>query len=252
VVVLGGGSGLGRACALEFAREGACVTIFGRDGDRLAAVAGELSNVGPPAAAVLGDIGVRADVERVMETAASRTGGVYALFNNGGGPQSGSFADFGDEQWYQAFELMLLSYVRAIRACLPFMSPGAGGRIMNNTSSGVKSALDSLILSNVFRLGVLGLTRSLASELAAGNVLVNAVAAGRIATDRVATLDRARAARVGTSPAEVRRAAELTIPLGRYGQPDELARTVVFHCSAANTYVTGQTFVVDGGMYRGY
>ena len=121
-----------------------------------------------------------------------------------------------------------------------------------NTSSGVKAVLNDLILSNVFRSGVVALVKTLAVELGSDNIRVNAIAAGRISTGRVEQLDRRRAERAGASPAEIRATAEASIPLRRYGAAAEFARVAVFHCSPANTYVTGQTLLVDGGLVRAF
>jgi 3-oxoacyl-[acyl-carrier protein] reductase len=236
---------------MAFAREGAVVTLFGRRREALEAVRRDIAAISDlPTQAVTGAIGVQTDLDSVAEAGAATTGSIDALFVNGGGPRPGTFADIDDEAWQAAFTTTLLGYVRAIRSCLPYMLD-TGGWIMNNTSSGVKAALDGLILSNVFRMGVVGLTKTLAVELGPSNILVNAIAAGRIATDRVATLDEMRAKRADVAPLDIRRQTEASIPLRRYGTSDEFARTVVFHCSPANTYVTGQTLLVDGGMVRG-
>jgi 3-oxoacyl-[acyl-carrier protein] reductase len=258
-LVLGGGSGLGRAVARQFAAEGAAVTLFGRRPDALGAVAAEIAAAdrladraeARPARCVPGDLASTEDIAAVVAAAAQATGHIDAVFVNGGGPKPGLFGELSDEDWQTAFDTTLLSYIRVIRAVLPRM-PDEGGWIVNNTSSGVKAVLDGLILSNVFRAGVIALTKSLAIELGPRNVLVNAVAAGRIDTDRVASLDRLRATRAGVTAPEVRQQAEAGIPLRRYGRPEEFARTVVFHCSPANSYITGQTLLVDGGLVRAW
>ncbi len=172
------------------------------------------------------------------------------LITNAGGPPAGNFDKFSDEDWQGAFELNLLSVVRLIRAALPHMREKGYGRIVNFTSSSIKQPLDNLILSNVFRTGVLGLSKSLSAELAPDGILINTLGPGRIATDRLASLDETRAENQGVPVEEVRRQSEASIPLGRYGQPDEFARVATFLASEANTYVTGQALLADGGMVR--
>lgn len=181
-----------------------------------------------------------------------RFGSVWALVNNSGGPPPGPFERFDDEAWQAAFDLTLRSYVRSIREVVPGMKAAGGGRIVNLTSSSSKQALDDLILSNTFRLGVVGLTKTLARELGPFHILANVVGPGRMDTDRVRQLDQRRADSGGVSAEEVRQATEQRIPLRRYGDPDELARLVVFLCSPANTYVTGQTILADGGLTGAY
>jgi 3-oxoacyl-[acyl-carrier protein] reductase len=123
-----------------------------------------------------------------------------------------------------------------------------GGRIINVASSSVKQPIPGLILSNTFRLGVVGLAKTLSMELAPYNILVNTVAPGRIATDRVAHLDEMNAEKRGISKEEVEAKAKQAIPLQRYGDPEEFAKVVTFLVSGASTYITGSTLLVDGGM----
>jgi 3-oxoacyl-[acyl-carrier protein] reductase len=192
------------------------------------------------------------DITRLVEATVAAYGGVYTLVNNTGGPPAGLFEQFDDAAWQKAFELNLLSYVRTIRAALPHLRESGGGRIVNFTSTSVKSPLDNLILSNAFRTGVLGLSKTLASELGPSGILVNVVGPGRIQTDRITHLDTMRAGKAGVSIEQIRTESAKAIPLGRYGEPDEMARLAVFLGSPANTYVTGQTILVDGGMVKAY
>jgi 3-oxoacyl-[acyl-carrier protein] reductase len=193
-----------------------------------------------------------ADIIRLIEATVSTFGGIFALVNNSGGPPAGTFDQFDDTAWQSAFELNLLSYVRTIRAALPHLRKGGGGRIINFASTSVKSPIDNLILSNTFRTGVLGLTKTLASELGRDGILINVIGPGRIQTDRIEQLDANRATNAGISIEQVRTNTCNTIPLGRYGTPEEYAKFAVFLGSPANTYITGQTVLVDGGMVKGY
>jgi 3-oxoacyl-[acyl-carrier protein] reductase len=144
--------------------------------------------------------------------------------------------------------LNLMSVVRLIREALPQMRQRGYGRIVNFTSSSIRQPIDGLLLSNVFRVAVLGLAKSLSLELAPDGILVNTLGPGRINTDRVVSLDRGRAERAGITPEEVREQTEAGISLGRYGEPEEFAKVAAFLASPANTYVTGQSLLVDGGL----
>jgi len=124
------------------------------------------------------------------------------------------------------------------------------GRIVNSTSSSVREVIDNLMLSNTFRLGVIGMTKTLAREVAAYNILVNAMGPGRFQTDRIEQLDRAVAEQKKLPLEQVRAAMVSQIPMGRYGDPSEYGRLCAFLCSEANSYITGQTIVADGGMLR--
>jgi 3-oxoacyl-[acyl-carrier protein] reductase len=252
VIVCASSAGLGKATALEFAREGARVMLCSRRSAELeraaAAIKAETGN--EPAMTVV-DLTTPADIRRLVESTVAAFGGVFALVNNSGGPPAGTFDQFDDTAWQHAFELNLLSYVRTTRAALPHLRQ-ARGRIVNFTSSSVKSPIENLILSNTFRTGVMGLTKTLAGEFGRDGILVNVLGPGRIHTDRVEHLDTLRATKLNTSVEHVRSEMAKAIPLGRDGTPDEFARAAVFLASPANTFITGQTILVDGGMTKAY
>ena len=253
VLVMASSSGIGFGVALEFAREGARVMLFSRSEEKLQRAAEKIEELtGHRPLYTVGDIRNREDIEKAVRKTIETYGSVFALFNNTGGPPAGSFEDFEDEDWIQAFNLTLLAYVRTIRAVLPYMKKAGKGRIVNNTSSSIKQVIDNLILSNAFRTGIVGLTKSLSRELGKYNILVNAVGAGKIATERVDYLDSLKASKEGVPLEEIRKRYFKEIPLGRYGTTEEFARFVVFLCSEANTYVTGQSFLIDGGMVKAY
>ncbi|MER2063345.1 MAG: SDR family oxidoreductase, partial [Alkalibacterium sp.] len=178
-------------------------------------------------------------------------GKINILVNNSGGPAGGTFDSFSDEDWQKAFDLTLRSYIRVTNEVLPDLRE-TNGRILNNASSSIKQPIDGLVLSNVFRMGILGLSKSLSQELASDGVLVNTIGAGRIETERLNELDSKRAEETGKTAAEVKDLIKEGIPLGRYGQPEELARVAAFLVSGANTYVTGQELLVDGGLIKAY
>lgn len=252
-LVLASSRGLGRAIALGLAADGARVTIFARDAVACTAVADAITAAGGAEPTVVtGSVTSADDLARAVATTVERHGGLDILVNNCGGPRAGTFDALNDAAWQEAFELTLLSYVRAIRAALPALRASRHGRILNIASSSLKAPIGGLILSNTFRTGVMGLAKTLAGELAPDGILVNTLAPGRIGTERVAELDGKRAASTGVTLAEVQSAAAAAIPLGRYGTPEEFAQLARFLCSPANTYLTGQTIVVDGGATPAY
>jgi 3-oxoacyl-[acyl-carrier protein] reductase len=249
-LVVASSQGLGKAIAEQFVREGVNVMLTSRSEEKLAAVQKELQEIGSGSVAYqVCDVTKPEDITNLVQAAADRFGSIDILINNAGGPKLGTFEQLSDEDWYGAFELNLLSYIRMIRQALPYMKEH-GGKIINIASSSVKEPIPGLLLSNTFRVGITGLTKTLASELAPYGILINTVAPGRIATDRVASLDAMNAERRGVTAEEIKADFERIIPLGRYGQPSEFANVVTFLASAANTYMTGNSFLVDGGMVK--
>jgi len=253
VLVMASSAGLGKAAALEFCREGANVMLFSSSEEKLQAAQAEIkAATGKEPAYTVGNVTKAEDIKKVVANTVNRFGPVYALVNNAGGPPAGTFDDFDDTVWQKAYELNLLSYIRSIREVVPFMRQIGTGRIVNYTSSSVKQVLENLILSNTFRMGVMGLTKTLSHEFGKDNILVNVMGPGRIGTDRIQQLDEIRAKKANMTIEQVYENTIKTIPLGRYGTPDEFARLTVFLCSEANTYITGQTMLVDGGMIKAY
>jgi 3-oxoacyl-[acyl-carrier protein] reductase len=250
-LVTAASKGLGRATATQLAAEGARVMISSRGADQLAQTAKEIADAtGAQVEHCPADVSDAADLDRLLRETQERLGGVDVLVNNAGGPPPGGFDALDDAKWQQAFELNLLSTVRLFRGVLPHMREQRWGRIVTVASSSIKQPIDNLTLSNTLRVGLLGLAKSVALEVAPDGVLVNTIGPGRIATDRVASLDAGRAEKTGLSVEEVRAQSEAGIPLGRYGTAEEFAKVAAFLASGANTYVTGQNFLVDGGMVR--
>jgi 3-oxoacyl-[acyl-carrier protein] reductase len=249
-VIAASSQGLGKAIAEGLLKEGANVVISGRDEAKLKSVADELGLMGSGKVVFKRtDITNPEDIRNLVQTAVEHFGGVDILVNNAGGPPAGSFESITDEQWQTAFELNLLSYIRLIREALPYLKQN-GGKIINIASSSIKEPIPGLLLSNTFRTGIVGLTKTLSQELAQYGILINTVAPGRIATDRVRHLDEINAEKMQISREEVEEKVKGSIPLGRYGNPDEFAKVVVFLASDANSYMTGSSFLVDGGMVK--
>ncbi|TSB47223.1 SDR family oxidoreductase [Alkalicoccobacillus porphyridii] len=249
-LVIASSQGLGKAVAKQLVKEGVNVMISSRDEQKLSKVKEELLAVdGGRVEYEVADITKVEDIKRLVHATSTAFGKIDILVNNAGGPPGGGFEQFDDEQWEQAFQLNLLSYIRLIREALPDLKQ-SGGRILNIASSSVKQPIPGLILSNTFRMGIQGLAKSLAEELAPYGILVHTVSPGRIATDRVDHLDQLKADKLGKSKEEVAEQARKNIPLERYGTPEEFANVVTFLASEASSYMTGSSILVDGGMIR--
>ncbi len=251
-LVFASSAGLGKGCALELAREGARVVLVAREENRLRAAQSEIEReTGNRPDYVVGDVSKTDSIVTAINTTIDKCGSLYALVCNAGGPPAGTFAKFDDDAWRQAFELTLMSIVRSVREALPYLEEN-GGRVVTIASSSTRMALPNLLLSNVFRTGITGLVKSLAIEYGDRDILLNVLCPGRFDTDRVAQLDGIRAKRESLSLEEVKTLEQKAIPVGRYGDPKEFGRVAAFLCSPANTYVTGQTILVDGALTTCY
>lgn len=252
VIVMAASKGLGKAVATEFAREGAHVLIGSRNEETLhlavEAIKQETGNANVDFAVC--DMKNADDINHAVEKAVAWNGTVDVLVNNAGGPPAGKFLDMDDADWYHSFELNLLSFVRTTRAVVPYMKKQQQGHIVNLASSSIKTTLENLVLSNTMRPGIVGLAKTLSQELGADNILINTIGPGTIATDRIAELNQVKASQQGKSASEIKQEAVEEIPLKRYGEPDEFAKAVVFLASGANTYITGQSLIIDGGLVK--
>ncbi|MCI3921288.1 SDR family oxidoreductase [Paenibacillus sp. TRM 82003] len=243
--------GLGKAVATALALRGANVVICSRDLTRIEAAAQDIAaRTGRPVEAVAADVNEPSDIQAAVDRGLSVYGRLDILVTNAGGPPSGTFEDFDDKAWHAAHNQNLMSVVRFVRAALPAMKAQRSGSIVNIISTSVKQPLPGLLLSNAYRCAVVGVAKTLADELAPYGIRVNNAAPGRIDTDRVRTLDAAKAERTGAAEDDVRRAAAAAIPLGRYGEPAEFANAVAFLASDEASYITGTTLQIDGGLVR--
>ncbi|HEX5069742.1 MAG TPA: SDR family oxidoreductase [Vicinamibacterales bacterium] len=250
-MVAGASRGLGFAVARALAAEGAAVSISSRNQAAIDAAARRIADdTRARTLATPVDVRNAIDLEAWQRRTQESFGGVDLLFVNAGGPPAGTALSFDDAAWTQAFELLLLSAVRMVRLAVPSMRARGGGAIVVSTSSAVIEPIPNLALSNVVRSSVAALSKTLSNELAADKIRVNQLIPGRINTDRVRELDVIRGKATAVSPEAVKAGYEQTIPLGRYGEPEEFAAAAAFLFSDGSRYITGASLQVDGGLIR--
>lgn len=247
-VVLAASKGLGRACAEALAERGWDLVVCSRSQEGVDDTVSALEALGATATGVPADVSVAEDVAAVFAHADEQFGRVDALVCNAGGPPPGQFLALDDDAWMRGYELTLMSAVRAMREAIPRMREGGYGRLIVLGSSSVRRPLPNLVLSNAYRPALAGIIKSLAVELGPDGITANMISPGRIDTSRVRELDAKSAERQGITPEEAREKSEGTIPLGRYGQPKDLADAVAFVASEQAGYMTGQSLLIDGGL----
>ncbi|NMH98689.1 SDR family oxidoreductase [Pseudonocardia acidicola] len=240
--------GLGYAVAAALAAEGVRVAITGRRGDVVEQRAAEL----PGAAGFVVDLADLTAVTGLLPRVEHVLGAVDILVLNSGGPPPGTAEALSDEDFTAAIDALARAQRQLVGAALPAMLARNWGRILAVGSSGVVEPLANLAASNVGRAALAAYLKTLSAEVASRGVTCNMLLPGRIDTDRVRLIDRARAEHTGSSAEEVAAASRATIPAGRYGTPQEFGQAAAFLCSAAAGYITGSQLRVDGGMARSY
>jgi len=242
VFVAASSQGLGKAVAVEMAKEGAHLAICGRNSERLEATKLEIEKLGDGRVmAISGDLSKPEDRNTILEGVLKHYGKVDILVTNTGGPPSGRFEELTEADWNNSYQLLLGSAVSLIKGVIPGMKAQSWGRIITITSISVKQPVENLVLSNSVRASVVGLMKTLASELGAHNITVNNIMPGYTQTNRLLSL-------IESNPSF--NSAIDEIPLKRFGTPEEFAAAVTFIASERASYITGTSLAVDGGWIK--
>ena len=247
-LVCAASKGLGKGCAVALAEEGAELVILARGRDALEATAAEIrAKTGGKVTTVACDI----------TTAEGRKAALAAcpnpdiLINNAGGPPPGDFRDWDREIWIKALDANMLTPIELMRATIDGMIARRFGRVVNITSSAVKMPIDILGLSNGARTGLTGFVAGLSRKTVKHNVTINNLLPGAMETDRLRANFSAVAKNRNISVEEVRAERLTTIPAGRFGTIEDFGTACAFLCSQQASYITGQNWLVDGGLYPG-
>jgi 3-oxoacyl-[acyl-carrier protein] reductase len=252
VIVAASSQGIGLATAEAFAREGSQVAMCARNESTLREAADRIrKETGAEIYAASVDVTDSAGVQHFVEDVAKRFGRIDVCVTNAGGPPAKNFLSISSDEWRKAVDLNFLSVVYLTKAVIPHMQRHRWGRIITITSVTVKQPVAELIMSNSVRAAVVGLVKSLSNEFGKDGILVNNVAPGYTATERLQELAAVRAVAAGTSPEQVYQSWSAEIPLRRLGEPNDIADVILWLASERAAYVTGQTVLADGGIYRG-
>jgi 3-oxoacyl-[acyl-carrier protein] reductase len=243
-LITGASAGLGEAVALGLASEGAKVAIAARRQAVCDEVAIRAVVAGAPVAKGYAfDQADAGSIAALLASVSADLGPIDIVVVNGGGPKPGRFDDVALADWDAAYALTLRSAVALVQGAVPSMRARGFGRVVVLASTSVKQPIGNIALSNAFRTGLVAAMKTLATDVAKDGVTVNVIATGRVATDRLRAL-------YGGGADAFERAA-VGVPAGRVATPEEFAPMAVFLCSAAASYVTGQTIAVDGGLVAG-
>ena len=251
IMVAAASKGLGYGIAGAVAREGARVSIASRTPADISEAASSLQEqYGTEVRGYTFDASKAERIEEWVEATLADLGTIDGLVVNAGGPPAGTFDQFDDAAWTRAFELTLMSAVRLIRAVLPTLRQKQAGSILTITSTSFKEPIDLLLLSNVFRSGVVSLVKTLSRSLAPEGIRINNLVPGRIDTDRVRALDQIGAKKQGWTVEAQQSIQKSLIPMGRYGTIEEFGSAAAFLLSQEARYITGATLMVDGGKTK--
>jgi len=251
-IVAASSLGIGRATAESFAAEGCRVAMCARNPQTLREAADKIRT--QHKAEVLADaldVTDPASVHHFVDSVVARFGGVDICVTNAGGPPAKGFLGASVQEWHNAVELNFMSTVYFAREVIPHMQKNHWGRFITITSITTKQPVADLVLSNAVRAAVVGLVKSLANEFGKDGILVNNVGPGYTATDRLKQLAKSRSAASGKAEKEIFEGWAADAPVKRLGEPAEVADAIVWLASERASYITGQTLLVDGGLYKG-
>jgi 3-oxoacyl-[acyl-carrier protein] reductase len=252
VIVAASSEGMGRATAEAFAREGAQVAMCARTELTLRQAADEIRTAtGAEIYAAPLDVTDAGAVQRFVEQAAKQFGRIDVCVTNAGGPPAKNFLSITPDEWRRAVDQNFMSVVHLAKAVIPHMQRHRWGRILTITSVSVKQPLPELTLSNAVRAAVVGLVKSISNEFGKDGILANNVAPGYTTTERLKELAGTRALAAGVSTQQIYEQWAADAPVRRLADPKEVADTIVWLASERASYITGQTILVDGGIYRG-
>ena len=235
-MVFGSSAGLGKAIGAEYVKEGAKVTLQGRNAERLEKTKSEIGADDY----LVGDLSIAGSAKALVEEYLKKNSKLDIIALNTGGPPKGNFEQISSEVWRQQYENLWMSGVEAITAALPGFKERKFGRVIWITSVAAKEAMKDLTVSNGLRAGILGLTRSLSNDFAAYGITFNQILPGFTDTERLQALN--------LDETFVKQA----VPAGRVGRPEELGKLAAFLGSEASSYITGQAIAIDGGFLKGF
>jgi 3-oxoacyl-[acyl-carrier protein] reductase len=248
-LVTAASKGIGLGTARVLAKEGMKVAISSRNAANLEKARAQIAaETRAEVLTVPADMTVREDLEELVETTSKKLGGIDVLVYNAGSPKPGTFGDLTYPDWEEATKLLLLSAVTLTQAVVPQMKSKKWGRLIYITSLTLKQPIGNLVLSNTVRLGIAGLSKSLSRELAPHGITSNGIIQGYIRTDRSSRLAEEMASKMGTNLEEAFKEMAKSIPLGRYGEPEEVGSLVAFIASERGAYLNGGMFTIDGGV----
>lgn len=248
-LVCGSSAGIGFASAMRLSKDGFNVILVSRSSDRLSDSARRIKEkTGGNVSFFVADLGSAVSINELITHLNEKVGYLNVLVNNNGGPPPGDFLSFDDSEWDKWFNLTFMSTVRMVRGTVPLFREG--GSIINILSRSAKEAIPNLVLSNVFRPALAGLTKTISRELAFKNIRVNSVLPGLVNTERQLALNEKKSRESHQSIEEILARAATEIPMGRVASPEEIASVVSFLASDDSSYITGASIPVDGGALK--